>query len=49
MRKHVYNGTDESSVNETGSSFIDQIRKKFNEQKYMKREDVLKLLRELQQ
>ena len=30
-------------------SFIDQIRRKFSEQKYMKREDVLRLLTELQQ
>ena len=31
VRKHVYNPPEESSINETGSSFIDQIRKKFNE------------------
>ena len=30
-------------------SFIDQIRRKFSEQRYMKREDVLRLLKELQQ
>jgi hypothetical protein len=30
------------------ASFVDQIRKKFNDQKYMKREDVLKLLKQIQ-
>jgi hypothetical protein len=29
------------------ASFVDQIRKKFNDQKYMKREDVLKLLKQI--
>ncbi len=38
-----------SDVEQDQLSLLDQIKNKFNEQKYMKREDVMKVLKELQQ
>jgi hypothetical protein len=35
----------QAPMSNQASSFVDQIRKKFNDQKYMKREDVLTLLK----
>lgn len=47
-RSLIEKGPNHMSAESTQASFVEQIRRKFNDQKYMKREDVIKLLKQMQ-